>query len=180
MREIEVKAIVRDKHGIVNKLLGLGCKLKDPAEQVDQIFLHKTLTYANVTTGIPIARIRTSMGKHIFTVKVPVKNQLDKLESETVVEDPNRMAEALELMDFKKVMIIKKMRQKTDYQGDEICFDEVEGLGSFIEMERLVKESEGTEKIQEELFSFLKNLGIKQEDRISEGYDILIYKASLK
>jgi len=54
-----------------------------------------------------------------------------------------------------------------------ICLDEVEGLGSFIEVEKT--SAEDGEAIQEELFNFLESLGVKREDRVFKGYDTLKY-----
>jgi adenylate cyclase class 2 len=76
-------------------------------------------------------------------------------------------------MGYKEAVRINKTRVITHYNGCEICIDEVEGLGSFIEMEKLAKEGD-SEKIQEELFEFFKRLGITNEDRVFWGYDTLM------
>lgn len=83
------------------------------------------------------------------------------------------MEDALILMGYKEAVRIEKRRITTKYKGDEICIDEVTGLGSFMEMERLTKNGD-VEKIQEQLFKFFKSIGIKKEDRVMSGYDILM------
>ena len=54
----------------------------------------------------------------------------------------------------------------------EICLDVVEGLGTFIEVEAFADGK--TEEVQERLFAFLRTLGIKDEDRVTKGYDTLV------
>jgi len=54
----------------------------------------------------------------------------------------------------------------------EICLDEVENLGSFIEVEKM---SDGDSKqIQEELAEFLGLLGVSPKDRVTKGYNTLM------
>jgi predicted adenylyl cyclase CyaB len=76
-------------------------------------------------------------------------------------------------MGYKIAAKVNKTRVITHYDGCEICLDDVENLGSFIEMEKLTKEGD-SEKIQEELFTFFESLGIKRQDRMISGYDILM------
>ncbi|MDP3762811.1 MAG: CYTH domain-containing protein, partial [bacterium] len=61
----------------------------------------------------------------------------------------------------------------------EICLDEVDRLGSFVEVETFSDDGD-PEKIQEEIFKFLLSLGVKPEDRVREGYDTLVYLKNLK
>jgi adenylate cyclase class IV len=51
--------------------------------------------------------------------------------------------------------------------------DEVDGLGSYIEVEKM--SDEDGEKIQNELFDFLQILGVSKEDRVLKGYDTLMW-----
>ena len=75
-------------------------------------------------------------------------------------------------MGQREAVRINKIRTTTKHQGCEICIDEVEGLGSLIEMEKLT-EAGDAEEIQEELFQFFVSLGIDPQDRLTKGYDIL-------
>jgi len=179
MREIEVKARIKDINKVVAALQNKGCYFEKEIEQIDKIFLHKSLDYSKVGPGVPVARIRSSRGKHIFTVKIPVKNRLDKFESETELDNPGQMLEALKLMDFFEVMTIKKKRLKTKLSGDEVCIDQVENLGNFIEMERLTDDNVQPEEVQKELFNLLESIGVEGSARVFEGYDVLLYKSRL-
>ena len=56
----------------------------------------------------------------------------------------------------------------------EICLDEVKDLGNFIEVEKITDED--PDKVQEELFRFLESVGVRREDRVVNGYDILMWR----
>jgi len=94
-------------------------------------------------------------------------------EHEVTVNSKEEMRQILSLMSYQEAVRINKTRVTTKYNGCEICIDEVEGLGSFVEMEKLT-ESGDAEKIQEELFQFFISLGIDRQDRVTKGYDILM------
>ncbi len=85
------------------------------------------------------------------------------------------MAHICEAVGFELIIHLNKIRRKAKYQDYEICLDEVEGLGAYIEVERMVEEGD-SEHIQKELFDFLQSLGIAAEDQVDEGYDILLFK----
>jgi len=77
------------------------------------------------------------------------------------------------LLNYEQTVEVHKKRIKTSYKDYEICLDEVAGLGSFIEVEKM--SDENGEKVQKELFDFLKTLGVSKEDRVFNGYDTLIW-----
>lgn len=83
------------------------------------------------------------------------------------------MKGAIELLGYHQAIHVVKTRTKTKYQDMEICLDEVEELGSFIEVEKIV-EGEG-ETVQNELFGFLETIGVSKENRVLKGYDTLLY-----
>jgi adenylate cyclase class 2 len=95
------------------------------------------------------------------------------MEHEVEINDPEEMKSIIKLVGFEELSYVNKTRQKCKYNGLEICFDEIDELGSYIEVEKLGDDSDGP-KIQTELFEFLKSLGIKDEDRATTGYDVLI------
>jgi len=100
-------------------------------------------------------------------------NDLDSVEHEVEVSSRDEMEKALRLMGYKEAVRVSKVREITRYEGCEICVDEVENLGSFIEMEKLSEDGDSV-KIQEELFRFFLSLGVLPEDRAFSGYDILM------
>ena len=173
MFEIEVKAKISDTKTIIEKLESLGCKLSDPVRQEDEIFNISGATPSNLGGGA-VMRIRNSNGKYILTAKKDRSGELDCLEQEVEVNDPVEARKMLELLGFAHTVFVNKNRRKGKIGDLEICLDEVEGLGSFIEAEKI--SDEDGKKVQAELMEFLISLGVKPEDRVFEGYDTMMYK----
>ena len=171
MREIEVKARVSNKPELQKQLTALGCVFSEPVSQRDRIFV-PIGSSVPVNPGVNVLRIREQNGKYIFTLKQTIKNQLDCLERELGIDNPEELAEIFKLLGFFESVGVNKQRQKTKYKGLEICLDSVEGLGDFIEVEKLSEAGDG-DIVQAELFNFLQILGITKKDQVFEGYDVL-------
>ena len=77
------------------------------------------------------------------------------------------------LMNYSEVVRVSKVRRTANHEGMQICLDEVRGLGTFVEVDRMVDEG-NTEAIQEELFQFLEQSGISRDQRVLQGYDSLV------
>lgn len=175
MKEIEVKARVKDEAGLITKLSELGCVLSEPVEQDDAIYSNlEGNAFLKFAPGKNILRIRKAKGKIILALKQPQGNELANIEKELEIGNAEEMAQILKLLDYPEVVRVVKTRRKTHFENYEICIDEVQGLGSFVEVEKMSEENPA--KIQEELFDFLASLGVKREDRVCQGYDTMLYE----
>lgn len=135
-------------------------------------------------------RIRDSNGVFFLTMKKTQINELDCIENEVEVKDPVEARKMLENLGFKEFVRVEKTREKCRLEDMTICLDEVEGLGNFIEIEKLIdplliRTSEANAatdgiKVQEELFSFLEGIGVRREDRVFKGYDSLTMEKKTK
>lgn len=179
-REIEVKAKVSNFQSVRNQLEQFGCVFSEPVRQEDDVFVNFDEDFTQLKLGANFLRIRKEDrgGKKriLFTVKQSATNELDCIEKETEIMDAEQLEGALLLMGYHKAISVYKTRTKTKYMDMEICLDEVDHLGSFIEVEKIT-DGEGKD-VQEELFCFLETLGVKREDRIINGYDTLMYRHS--
>ncbi|MBU1293095.1 class IV adenylate cyclase [Patescibacteria group bacterium] len=184
MHEIEIKAAVRNKEGLVNKLAELGCVFSEAITQDDTVYAKNVSSITEFVKNSLFLRIRAqSNGKVIFTVKhhegrdandptgVPVEHELE-------VSSRDTMEQMLMLLDFKEAARVKKTRQKCLYKEWELCIDEVEGLGTFIEVEQMATFEEA-EAIQKNIIDFLLSLGIEQNDIPAQRYDIALMEKSL-
>lgn len=171
--EIEVKAKVRNPDALASKLREIGCVLNEPVVQDDCIYNKKGIDLKDHSHGTSVLRIREQKGRIVFTLKKNRSNDLDCIEKEIEITDKNTLEEIIELLDYEKTVEVHKKRQRGKYGDYEICLDEVEGLGFFIEVEKM--SDEDGEKVQDELFNFLKKLGIGDEDRVFIGYDSLMW-----
>jgi adenylate cyclase class 2 len=176
--EIEVKAKVEDLSVLISKLEEIGCVFSSPIIQDDYIYNQKGVDLRKGSQGTPVLRVRKQGERIIFTLKKDRSNELDCIEKEIDVTDENTLKEIIELLGFEKTVEVHKKRQKCKFNEYEICLDEVEGLGSFIEVEKMSDEDGG--KVQKELFDFLKKLGVSEENRILVGYDTMIWQKGNK
>lgn len=173
MNEIEVKAKVKDFEVVKSKLKELGCILSLPITQDDFIYNKKGIDIYKGYDNSPILRVRVQENKILFTLKKNRSNELDCIEKELEISNKEAMEDIFELLDYEKTVEVHKKRIKTNYKKYEICLDEIDNLGSYIEVEKMSNE-DGT-KVQNELFDFLQTLGVSKEDRVFQGYDTLIY-----
>jgi adenylate cyclase class 2 len=176
MKEIEVKARVRNPAELTANIEKLGIQLGDVITQSDTIFVPHEIMALPTEKGVPVLRIRQQGEKIILTMKIRLTNGLDKQESETEITNPVGMKEIILATGFKEIESFTKKRRKGKYNNWEICVDEVEGLGNFVEVEQLSEDGD-SEQIQKELFNFLQGLGITEADREHFGYDVLIWQA---
>lgn len=171
MREIEIKMKVDDLKPIADALEAIGCVLAEPIIQKDIVF-RKDNEEPNVRN---ILRIRSVNNKNIFTLKRNVSDELDCLEKETEISNPEELKDIIELLGYKEFVRINKKRWISHYKDYEICLDEVDNLGCFVEMEKLEEISENIiEGVRQEMIDFLISLGIDSENIVRSGYDTLM------
>lgn len=179
MREIEIKARVADRAALLAKLKGLNMKLTEPINQRDQVFGLPGKRGGD-GNSLPWLRIRTEtkggMVRQIFTLKKSVTNQLDSIEHETEITDADELAKIIHHIGFAPYSDSTKTRQKAHDGNIEICIDTVDGLGDFIEAEKLTEENTDYKAVVEELWRVLEPLGITREDEVTDGYDVLMRK----
>lgn len=197
MQEVEVKARVRDRAALEQALLHRGLVIAKKVSQDDRIYLPNACTVtevyedahkdwaAYVLKRIPVIRVRREecdgARRALLTLKFPMVNELDCEEHETEVSDPDAMDAILLASGFYSVpqVWVTKRREKGNLGAYEICLDDVDGLGSFIEVEKMTDGTVASEVVQEELFQFLESVGVKREDRVESGYDTLAYERSI-
>ena len=180
--EIEVKARLKDAEDVMAKLRALGCEFSPIRTQDDMVWVEKFGTLDEFLANKVFLRIRVQNGeKIIMTAKKPKAlhgdGSLIKREHEVVVDSADEARGILDMLGLKEAVRVVKKRQTCECNGYEICIDEIEGLGSFIELEKIDELGEA-DRIQQEMFAFLKTLGISPEDHVKKGYDILMLEKS--
>lgn len=134
MREIEVKASVKNKKALIDAAKKLGIHFGGPVHQEDTIYeceLPKTDSAWN------IFRIRRQDGKSILTMKYKASTRSrDNHERETLIEDAEQVADMLERVGYARGVRVTKKRCTAKYQGLEICLDEVKELGADLSKSR--------------------------------------------
>lgn len=178
MYEVEVKAKLKNREEIKQKLEALGCKFSEELHQEDHVFIEKDLQFPPPLFS-NVLRVRKQNDKYFFTLKIPQEIRQDCIEREMEIGDGEMMMDILKLMKWQEVPTVDKRRIKTKLGDIEVVLDKVEHLGSFIEAEKIVtsENREDRVKVQDELFVFLETLGVNKEDRVIDGkYDIMLHE----
>jgi adenylate cyclase class 2 len=180
--EIEIKARIDDKDAMMQKLVELGCVFSEPKTQDDMVWVEKVGSMDEWFSNSVFMRIRVQNGdKVILTAKIPKniagEGNLVKREHEVVVDSAEEARNILGMLGLKEGVRTIKMRRTADYNGYEICLDDVEGLGTFIEVEKIGAD-EDADQILAEMDKFLVTLGVPIENKVTKGYDILMLEKS--
>ena len=185
MREIEIKVRLQDREGLLAALAGKGVALGEPVHQRDQVFGLPGEAGGDGNT-VPWLRVRTETHRQgededeakraLFTFKRSVTGQLDSIERETEVGDPDIMIAIVKELGFVPFSDVSKTRQTGKLDDIEVCIDSVEGLGDFMELERLAGENADPATITDDLWRIMAELGVSRQDEVTDGYDILMKK----
>ena len=175
-REIEVKYRVSDAADMDLALATRGLVLSPPVQQDDQAYAPHGWSYGMSKQGVPFARLRTQDGRHLFTLKRPTDNEQACLEFETEVADRDQMHQAILHMGLSPTVRIVKTRRTARLGELTLCLDEVDHLGAFLEIERVIPPGRSGAAVQAELDAFARSLNVELE-RTTDTYDSLLRAA---
>jgi adenylate cyclase class 2 len=177
VHEIEVKYRVDDESALLQALHLQDVRLSPPVRQDDQAYAPAGWRYGMSKIGVPFARLRTQDGRHLFTVKRPIGNEMACLEHETVVDDRDQMHAALVTMGFTPTVRIVKTRRSGQWGTAALCLDTVDDLGTFVELETMISADESGPDTQHRLDQLVHSLGVPVQ-RTTDTYDSLIRAAT--
>jgi adenylate cyclase class 2 len=182
MREIEIKLKVDNFEELEKKLKEKGCVLSEPISQYDVIYSTKSPQeeFEQSKEGDIIIRIRQSKDIIQLNLKQQCSNEMDNLEYETEIKDSKEMHKILQILGWHPEIEVNKIRRKGMLGEYEICLDQVEKLGNFIELEKLTEDETNPERVRDELFKELESLGLSRNNEEVRGYDTQIYQLRLK
>ncbi len=139
--------------------------------QEDKYFAHPCRDFSETDEALRIRRRKFNGHFEAFlTYKGPKIDPGSKTrqEIEVQIENPEDHERILISLGFRPVFTVSKIREKYYYdRGVVIALDEVEGLGKFIEIEKLVEDGSEVESTVEELRNVLKSLGVERFERRS-------------
>ena len=165
MFEVELKFPVESHDVIRQQLKALEITSESTSEHCDEYFNHSLLDFAAQDIAF---RIRSRAGQSILTYKGPNLDQRAKVREEIEIEfddaDKDKFRSMLFGMGFHSVAAVNKKRDSITivYQDQtiEVCLDDVEGAGTFVELEQVVKEKSEIEAAKGNLESLAVKLGI--------------------
>jgi adenylate cyclase class 2 len=177
MREVEVKYRVADLETLLVALKARGIELSEPVYQDDQAYAPVGWNFGDNKLGVSFLRLRTVGGRHYFALKQPAGNAQDCLEYETEVADREAMHGAILHMGYWPTVRVAKTRRVASLADCSLCVDDLEGVGVFVELERLVPDEADADMVQADLAGFVASLEIAVT-RTAETYDSLVRTAA--
>ncbi len=176
--EIEIKARLKEGKSVMQRLTNLGCEFSDPIMQDDRVWAKECSSMEAFLNNPVFLRIRIENGgKAILTAKKSKQQSgqesLVKREHGVVIDSVEEARGILEMLGLREVVRTIKKRTTTKHRDFEICFDDVDGLGMFIELEKIADEADAP-RIQREMKALLTELGVTEDDYVHKGYDILM------
>jgi adenylate cyclase class 2 len=136
--EIEAKLKVEQLAPYNELLLQLGAQLQGSYEQFDTFYEQPEKKLLQAGSGL---RLRREQGKNncknILCFKGPTQKSNYKRREEIQIEvnDANQVAILLDRLGYKPVLTVEKNRTVWNFNKCLVCLDEVNGLGSFVEIE---------------------------------------------
>jgi len=171
--EVELKFRLPDPALVLRKLRQWNAQVGDEETQADQYFAHPSRDFATTNEAL---RIRSIGDVNRITYKGPVIDQATKTrhESELLFESGPDAAEQLaqiwEKLGFRRVRVVRKVRQTFHLiwagRSLQVCFDKLEGLGDFLEIETLA-ETEDKLDAQQAILAFARELHLGESERRS-------------
>jgi adenylate cyclase class 2 len=157
MIEVEVKA--RAPKDIAEKIAALGASVLAVENHQDLYFNSPLRDFKESDEAL---RIRIKEEGARLTYKGPKldKTTKSRLERTVKIDDPHQMELILSAIGFVRSAQVRKRRSKYSYEGVVLAIDEVEGLGSFVEVE-----AEGVGDYEEQrlkVLSILSQLGLHE------------------
>jgi len=156
MLEIEIKAVLADPGSMKKLLRKIGAGAGPILQETDYYYQHPSRDFGQTNEAL---RLRMTNGQCRVTYKGPrLPGQAKiRLEAETDIGDYAVMKIIFEKLGFRQVGVVEKKRVVFHLEGATICLDEVMGLGTFVELEKM---GEDKQIIEQELLALAERLGI--------------------
>lgn len=148
MIEVEIRAKIKNIDPVRKKILNLGAKHVKTEKQIDKIFgrpedLDKE---HKIIEGHFSARVRQKSNK-IFIQLKEIRRAGAGLEFSSSVNKMEDGVYFLQKLNYEEAFTVSKTRELYELDDFEICLDQVNGLGVFIEIEHKVKDNNEKEKL---------------------------------
>lgn len=179
MHEIEVKVRVENPEPVMRALEELGCVWSDAITQHDTVYVKDASSIESYLRNNDFLRLRVQNdATTILTLKHHPERADDPdsapLEHELKVDSKDIMEQLLLTLGFSEAVQIKKKRKKAKYEKWEICVDDVEGLGTFMEIEELATPDTSVPETRTRMRAFLTQVGIPEDELFTNRYDTLL------
>ncbi|HJZ58549.1 MAG TPA: class IV adenylate cyclase [Gemmataceae bacterium] len=177
MLEVEVKYRAADRDAVLVRLLALGADLAEERVDVDHYFNAPDRDFKQTDEAF---RLRQIGKANWLTYKGPKREAATKTRKEVEVRlrDGDAIAADMEALlvclGYRPVAVVRKRRAIYDLDRPvggkpgtaEVCFDDVDRVGSFVEIEVQAEESE-FEAAKATVLGIARELGLTDQERRS-------------
>jgi adenylate cyclase, class 2 len=173
--EIEIKAKIDSIEEMERHILGFGAIFRGQSLEDDTYYNHPARDFRETHEAL---RVRASdTAGSCITYKGPVLpgRAKSRLEAETGIEDSAAFQKILTELGFRYSGRVKKTRRFYDYKGATVTLDQIDGVGAYIEIEKI---GENKTLLEEEVINLAKELGIHSFEKRS--YLELVLQAEQK
>ena len=172
--EIEIQVNIEKSKPLI-EFLNKNAEFKSEKHQVDEYFSPIHRNFIEVRPVKEWLRLRDSEGSYSLNYKNWYCDDNGKSyhcdEYETKVENLTQLKNILEVLNFKSIIKVDKIRKTWAYKNYEISIDSVKRLGDFVEIEYIGKDEKANpKKITVEMINFLKDRGCGKIKRNYVGY----------
>lgn len=163
--EAEVKAPLPDPDAFRERLAENRARPAGSVRQVDHYFNHPNRSFAETDEAL---RVREQSGATRLTYKGPRldKETKSRTELDVGIDDVDRLKAILEALGFEEVAMVVKDREMLTIEDVTVTIDDVEGLGTYAELEHVVEE-DALDDAREELLTLADELGLDELERRS-------------
>ena len=142
--EVEIKAYADDLTVVRDKLEAEGAEFISDQLEIDDYYGHPVRDFGKTDEALRLRTIKIlsecSPDRSEFTYKGPKIDDSSKTREEYTepIGDPASMQKILEKLGFEHILEVRKQRTLYKLKGFTVCLDDIEGLGTFVEIEMII------------------------------------------
>ena len=175
--EIEIQVKIENSKPLL-EFLKKNAEFKSEKHQIDEYFSPAHRDFIAVRPVKEWLRLRDADGSYSINYKNWHFDKQGKShycdEYESKIENLEKVKKILDILNFKSLVVVEKIRKTWIYRNYEIAIDAIKGLGDFVEIEYLGEENVDPKKITDEMINFLKSVGCDKIERNYVGYSFLL------
>ena len=167
MTEVEIKATLAPAlaAALPERLAGLGFVPEGAVQERDLYFNAPHRDFRRSDEALRLRTVSGSRQGTVITYKGPKADSRSntRQEYETALGEYETARAILLALGFSPVLTVSKGRRAFRRGPVTACLDQVEGLGSFLELERLLPEESGRDEAVDGLLALLDELGVARQ-----------------